>query len=340
MAMKYHATDYMYGSARVRALEGKLVSRERLEHMLEAKSTADVLAMLPDYGFTVVTDRDDGTGEPVREDSLLSVLVNGYEELDTMSEESASLIRFLRYPYDCNNIKALIKCFSREIEPDGMLFDRLGTVALETLKDAFQDKNYASLPKHMADAAREAEEAFSATGNPQKVDLILDRACFADMLDAAKASGSPFAVRLVEEKIDLTNLITCIRLIRMQGGLAAEAFLEEALLPGGTLDGDLLRSALTAGEEFLAEGLRFTRFSFVSDLLIDHAPLHVLELAAEDCWMDLAREGKFVPFGAEVLIGYAVALEYQVKNIRILLAGKDAGLAPDVIRERLRRSYV
>lgn len=90
----------------------------------------------------------------------------------------------------------------------------------------------------------------------------------------------------------------------------------------------------------MADRLTYSRYSGFAALLSDASPLHVLEKWADDFWMDLAREAKFVPFGAEVLIGYAIALEYEVKNIRILLAGKDAGLASDVIRERLRKSYV
>ena len=68
--------------------------------------------------------------------------------------------------------------------------------------------------------------------------------------------------------------------------------------------------------------------------------MHAMEKWADDFWMELVRDAKFVPFGAEVFIGYAIALEYEIKNIRILLAGKDAGLDSDVIRERLRKSYV
>ena len=63
-------------------------------------------------------------------------------------------------------------------------------------------------------------------------------------------------------------------------------------------------------------------------------------MRADDLWMELVRKAKYIPFGAEVLIGYAVAIEYEVKNIRIILAAKDAGIAPDGIRERLRKSYV
>ena len=52
------------------------------------------------------------------------------------------------------------------------------------------------------------------------------------------------------------------------------------------------------------------------------------------------REGARVSFGAEVPAGYLVGVETSVKNIRIILAAKDAGLSSDVLRERIRESYV
>ena len=56
--------------------------------------------------------------------------------------------------------------------------------------------------------------------------------------------------------------------------------------------------------------------------------------------MHLVREAKGVIFGVEVPLAYLLATEAQCKNIRILLAGKQAGLEPDAIRERMRDCYV
>ena len=44
--------------------------------------------------------------------------------------------------------------------------------------------------------------------------------------------------------------------------------------------------------------------------------------------------------GIEVPVSYILALENEIKNVRIILAGKDAGLSEDRIRERLRDCYV
>ncbi len=340
MAQKYRDTDYLYGSARVRAMEGRLLTREKTEHMLEARSAGEILAMLPDLGFTLRYAGEDKTSELLREETLLTVLADGYRELDRMDGDRG-LSDFLRYPYDCNNIKAAIKCAFRGIDPDGMMFDGIGTLSKAEVKTAFAEKRYEAFPPEMAQAIPEAEESFAKTGNPQKVDLILDRACFADMLCAAQDTGVSYAIDLVQTRIDLVNLVSCLRLIRMRTGAAAEAFLEEVFLEGGTMPLSFFEEALADGEAVLSERLLSTPCSSLASLLEGgQTPLNVIEKRVDDLWLEKAGKSKYAPFGAEVLLGYAIALEYEVKNIRILLAGKDAGLAPDVIRERLRKSYV
>ncbi len=335
MAAKYQATDYMYGSARVRALETKIVGRERIERMLEARSSGEILSSLGEHGFEVVRSE---VGEILREETLMSALVLAYAELDAI-EGDRKVTEFLRYPTDCNNIKAQIKCFSRGVDARPLMIDGIGTRTAEEIETAFRDKEYGLFPQNMAAAIPACEEDFAKTKNPQVVDLTLDRACYADMLASAKESGVAYAVRLVETKIDLQNIVTCLRLLRMSLGASGTPMLASAFLEGGTVELSLLTEALSEGENWLSERLLYTRYSALlsGD---DKLTLGQIEARADEIFGELASEAKYVPFGAEVLIGYALAVENEVKNIRIILAAKDAGWAPDGIRERLRKSYV
>ena len=47
-----------------------------------------------------------------------------------------------------------------------------------------------------------------------------------------------------------------------------------------------------------------------------------------------------MPFGEAPLGGYLAARETEYTNLRILLIGRNTGLPADVIRSRLRASYV
>ena len=338
MAIKYNDTNFLYSSARVRALENSVISNERLERMIEAKSSSDIIASLPEYGFDIAYDGKDGEKRVLVEQTLLSVLKNAYTEIANMCGEF-TVADFLRYPYDCNNIKAIIKCQSRGVDPRSMLFD-IGTVPVERLVEYIREKNYSALPANMATALPVAIEAFASSSNPQQVDLILDRACFADMLEFSKNTGVDYLVELVRTRIDLLNIITCIRISRMKLHFAAEPLMREAYLEGGALDIDFFISGLEFGVKKLFEALGYTPYAELTKYADENSPYFTIEVAADNLWLDKAKKAKRVTFGVPVLIGYLAALEYEVKNLRIILAGKDAGLDAQTIKERMRASYV
>ncbi len=338
MTVRYKDTDFMYASARVRALENSVISREKTEHLLEARTPSDIIAALPEYGFEIIRKGDDESEGILREETLLSVLERAYAEVSDMCSEMP-VSDFMRYQYDCNNIKAVIKCGSRGVDPSPMMF-RLGTLAPEALIENMREKDFSALPANMAKAIPEALEAFASSANPQQIDLILDRACFADMLDFAMSTGVDYIIDLVKTRIDLLNIITCIRIMGMKMYFAAEPFMREAFLEGGKLELGFFISALEHGAEVLFSELEYSEYA---DLVKDaehNSPLYLIEKTADNIWLEKAKKAKYIPFGAPVIVGYLAALEYEVKNLRIILAGKDAGLDTDVIKERLRASYV
>lgn len=78
---------------------------------------------------------------------------------------------------------------------------RLRHAAVDAYPAMVERGDFSSLPAHMAGSAAEAADVYARTGDPQQIDLILDRACFADMLDTAQGEYSRDLVRC---KIDLT----------------------------------------------------------------------------------------------------------------------------------------
>ena len=95
------------------------------------------------------------------------------------------------------------------------------------------------------------------------------------------------------------------------------------------------------GEEArLWEALSPTAYYRLAHVEGDPRPLSAVEKACDDLYMSLVREGARIPFGAPVAGGYLIGCETAVKNIRIVLAAKEAGLDTSVLRERVRLSYV
>ena len=311
MAKGYKATEYMYSSARLRALETAIAGREQISRFVDADGAQSIISALSEYGFELVYN---DLGELLREETLMSALKKGFSEV--LGMECASAVRFLQYQYDCNNIKTIIKCNARGISPDEMLLP-FGTVSAEAAKNAFLNKDYSAFPSAMAKAIGEAEEAFAATANPQKIDFTIDRACFADMLASAEESGIELAKRLVVCKIDLLNIMQTLRIMRMGLKESATALADEVYIEGGSLDKRQCVNAISDKEGFV-QTLFGSRYYLLAPLVSDDAALGDIEKRVDNIYLEAARQAKSVPFGAEVAIGYIFALEYEIKNIRII----------------------
>lgn len=335
--MRYDDTAYMFSSARIRAMETRMLSAEACERFIGADTAEDILESLGDFGCRIVMTEGMGGARVDREASIMTMLEDAFREVREMLP-SPDAVSFLQYKYDCNNIKSLLKCRVRGVEPTGML-SGAGSVALKALTDAVEAGDYSPLPPHMAAAAAEALETCLRTSNTQCIDLILDRACFADMAETAAASGVPFARHYVERLCDLTNAAMALRVVRM-GGDSVGRLLDEALLEGGTLaprcwadaagQGETAVWALIAGSEIAELGRR----AGVSSSLAE------VERASDACMMQLIRSVRWLPFGAELATAYLAGLELGIKNVRIIMAGKDAHLDAETIRSRMRDMYV
>ena len=340
---KLQPTEYMYASARIRALENRLVGRERMELLVEARSADEVMDRLAEFGLSPA-ETEGATALPAgeaqsraREGMLLAVLREAYREVETAVPDPA-VFRYFRYPYDCNNIKAAIKCAVRGISAEDLLFD-FGTVPADEVESLLREGKYDAFPAAMAAAIPAAREAYDKTGDPRRIDTVLDRACYEAML-ADAAEGDLTLLGWLRAKIDLANILITLRILRMNTGSVGAAFLEESLLSGGTLETVFFTKAYGAGEGGLWAALSPTAYGKLTRVEGEPRPLFAVEKAADDLYMELVRKDAKIPFGAPVVGGYLVACETAVKNIRIILAAKDAELSSAVIRERIRVSYV
>ena len=330
-------TDYLYHSARIRALEGAILGKDKLERILAADGEDAVLALLNECGILPVTDEE--SGRLLREETLLGILRRAYDEIRSLAPDEAVLLLW-RYPYDCNNVKAAIKGFLRKIDPRSMMFD-FGTLEIDAVIRMAETGDFSGLSPAMALAADEAVRAFARTQNPQQIDLLLDKACYRDMLTAAQNSGVRFAEALVRERIDLINLQIVVRILRMKMGESGRALLGESLLEGGRISHDQLLEWFEAGESVMWDRLYYTEYGKLAEKVVQtDRGLTAIERSADDFWMAHIREAKYVSYGPEVLIAFLQAHEYEVRNLRIILAGRAARLNVETIRERIREGYV
>lgn len=333
MAKKLKEYDYLYISARIHAMETKLLTRERMERMLSARSAEEASKVLSECGYGDFPSLTPAAIEHTLDEARLSL----FSELRRAAPDPA-IVDVFCIKYDYHNAKVLLKAEATGQSPDGLLLDA-GRYPAARLKEDYVQGDLSRYSATFAQAVAQAKELLASSGDPQSADLLLDRAYYTEMLAAAKAARSSFLEGYVRLSIDSVNLRSVVRAARMGKG---PDFLRRVLLPEGNVKTDSLLAAgsgaadlagvfthtyLTAAAQEGAEAMRggsLTQF----ERLCDNALTAYLS------------QGKRVAFGEHPLIGYLYAKENELTTIRIILTGRMAGLDAETIRERLRESYV
>lgn len=334
MAKNFKDTDYLVISARVKAMETGLLTRERMEQVLEARTDEEALKLLQESGYPELHATDP--------ESLDAALSASREE--TLADLADSVpdpryIDIFKLKYDYHNVKAILKAGAMGVSPDHMLMD-MGRVSTAELKKALQSGELENLPPMVASAAAEAREVLETTRDPQLSDIVLDRWCYKDMDAVAETTGSAFLHGYVKAQIDAANLRSLVRTIRMGKN---ETFLAGILFAGGEVAEDAILKVSAGKGSGLKELYQSTRFRAAAEAgaqALSGGPLTEFEKLCDDAVGDYLAGAQFIPFGEAPLVGYLAARETEYTNLRILLIGRSTGLPADVVRSRLRASYV
>lgn len=334
MAKKIKDTDYLAISARIRAMENSLLTRERMEQVLDARTDDEAVKILQECGYPEL----DAT-HPEAMDAALSAAREATLADLADSAPDPRYIDIFKLKYDYHNAKAVLKADAIGTDAGHMLMD-MGRVSAAELKKAVQSGELENLPVRLAAAVAEAKEVLDTTRDPQLSDIVLDRWCYKDMDDVAETTGSKFLRGYVKAQIDAANLRSLVRTIRM--GKNAD-FLKGVLFEGGDIAPDAVLKISEGGGSGLTELYGPTRFHAAAEAgaeALRGGPLTEFEKLCDDAVGDYLAGAQFVPFGEAPLLGYLAARETEYTNLRILLLGRSTGLPADVIRSRLRASYV
>ena len=317
MAKKLKDTDYLFISTYLHS---------RAPDLLAAKVLTEI-----GYGeFDAASPRELGSVLAQEQEKL-------FEDLYRFVPDKA-VVDVFKVKYDYHNLKALIKARATGTDASDRLLLDAGRVSAEDMRRAVWEGDYSVLPPALRQAAEEAVEVLSATGDPQLADFLLDRAYYAEMLSAAQATGSDFLVRYVRFTIDASNLRSAVRTLRMKKG---SDMLKRVLVEGGNVRVDSIQAAALGGSlEDLYRSTNLRQAAELGAAAVNGGSLTPFEKACDDAVTAMAAGAKSVPFGVESVISYLVAKEIEFTAVRIIMSGRMAGIDSDTIRERLREAYV
>lgn len=323
-------TDFLYATMRIRALERFLLNHEQIERMLEAKSVEDTVKVIVECGY----DEFPYDSLPQIENALSRERTRVYMLLRSFVPVR-EIVDTFQIKYDYHNVKVILKSEAMLVDGSRLLIGA-GRFSPSVLTDAIQKSDYLAIPKPMQLAIEEANELLSRTFDPQLSDLVLDRACYDEMLTTASKSGSNYMVNYVRLSIDIANLKIAVRSVR--AGKKNE-FLRRALIAGGHIEPEKLfsfGSGLSLEKTFYATPLE--QAAALGDTLAspsEGAGLSVLDELCDNALSGYLGKARMIPFGEAPIIAYMASKELEYTIVRTILSGRLSNLPSDSIRQRL-----
>ena len=322
---QYRDTNYAAVSAALHAREAHLLTSALSERMLEAPTAEESCKVLGECGYAL----PEKCTLAAMEEMLALARRTLYREVAVLAPDKR-IVEIFRLKYDYHNAKLALKEKRTGEDASRLVIDCGRYDALALLRGE-RGMLSSCMGRAMAQAERESEG-----GDVRTAELTLDRACFEEMSALAKETESDFLIGYVALQIDAINLRTLVRAQRM--GASAE-LLSAALLPGGHIPAEQLK---TARGDRLAELTRGSALSAAGELAasLTSGSLTAFERACDDALMQYLQRARRTAFGPEVIVGYLSAKEAEFTAVRTILSGKLAGLSAEDIRARLRLSYL
>lgn len=324
--------DYLTISARIHAMETRLLNQERIQRMIEARELSEAAKVLTECGYE---ELGQVTAQGI-EEMLSKAQTALFHDLSTAVGNRA-LLDVFRCSYDYHNAKVLVKGEALGADQTSLLVGG-GRYNPRRLAEDYQREDLRGCSDIFRRGVARARETLGATGDPQMADFLLDRAYFDELTELAREADSTFLQGYVALTIDVANLRSCVRASRLNKGAD---FLQQVLVEGGSVSvrtlaatpgselGNLLRTGPLAQAAATGAALSAPGSGALTDF----------ERQCDDAVMAYLADGRRVPFGEQPIVGYLYARQAEMTAIRTILSGRMAGLDGDTIRQRLRRTY-
>lgn len=334
---KIDETKYVYAVSRIRAIEKRLLDKIRLDRMVEAKSADESLRVLLEAGY------GNGDNDLKSIFEYENILKEEHKKVYSLLNELApeqEIINMFLLTNDYHNVKVILKAEFSDQDESSLLIEP-GSIPASELKLMIKDRNMSKMPSIMRKAVEEVIDTYSRTSDPQIIDLILDKANYTHMKSISASLDNKFINQLIVMLIDLRNINIFLRVKNL--GKSWD-FLQKILIPGGDIDTKVFIQNFDAPLESFIEDLKFTQYGSLLEEGVDSlrstGSLTKFEKLSDNFTTSYIKKAKYTTFGIEPLIGYLMAKETEIKNARIIMVGKINNISNDVIRERLRESYV
>ena len=328
--------DYGRSVVTVRVFEKRLLTKNKLDRMIETETPEEVLKLLGE------TEYSQNMSDIQNAQDYEKILKRETERVFSLIRElsmDTEIVDILSLKYDYHNLKVLLKGKLAEKDFTDMLMDA-GTEKADKLKVKFDTRNYNELPEEFIQAINEVEEDFSENRDPQRIDIIVDKYYYKNLLRIAGKINIPIITDYVEGLIDFQNVITLFRVKKQNRDVK---FLEEVIHEGGTISKDKIIGSINDTNEAIVNKFRKEKIGIYLmrgiEAYGETGRLSELEKISDNYLMELNKDSKYVVFGPEPLFTYLIVKEREINAVRMIMVSKINNIGTDKIKERLRDTY-
>lgn len=329
--------DFTQSVVRIKVMEKRLLDNITIDKLVDANDIGEVIKILEttEYASSISKVKDSKNYEEI----LYNELNRVYELVREITPYKA-ISDLMALKYDYHNIKVMLKERLKG-EDLSSLYIPIGTTDFNIFKNSFETSDFRDIDGRFSSVIQEVLSDFEKNSDPQRIDILVDKAYFNHMYDIAKDTGIELFINYVKDLIDFTNIIAVLRLKKQNKGLP---FVEEVLLPNGNIELDQILVSYADSIDAIINRFRTSNITKALkaglDLYNSTGRISAFEKSMDDHLMELIKESKSVVFGPEPIFAYLVAKEMEIKVLRIIMVSKLNNISPQAIRERLRELYV
>ena len=354
---------WAYAVGRIKVVEKELLPGSAFRQMAETPDISTAAALLKDtrYGPYLAQRRELGNALDL---PLQEALRDAYDSVSKYAGEPLAVTAF-RARHDFHNVKVEVKRRCLGIPAEEEAYSVVGNVPVAELERVLSEPSASQAaegapsgdPQRRADVCAEkaalraafAEAASLVEGERSRfqdavlafiADGSVDRSYYRWASSQLKKLGYPGLREFLSAEADLANLRMALRSIRT--GLTSELF-ARTVLDGGEIPSGEVLGAFEEGLGSIRRLFSKAPFSALAASGVSHLEraesLTSWEKRCDDYLVRLYKKARYFSLGPEPVVGYLLGKEAEVRNLRVVFAGKEAGLPPAEIVERLRETY-
>ncbi|MBN2395026.1 MAG: V-type ATPase subunit [Candidatus Atribacteria bacterium] len=329
--------EYGYACARIKVLEKSLLNQEVLDKMIDSSNLENAVKMLSERNISEYIFEKT---EPSYIDQSIKKILN--QTIHVIHEISpySYLPYILNLKYDFHNIKVLLKSkFLNKKEPYPVY--EFGNISLDFLKFAIFEDKFQTTPIKIEKMIKKCQEYYIRSDDLEGIEILLDQGYYRLLFETLDSIEQPFLSYFYKSEIDLLNImIACRAKVRQLN----KSRLNDILIKYGNFHPTKIAHIYENSIDSWINYFKKSDYSVIVEKGIlfwqQENSLLELERLSNNYLLDLLKIGKAITFGIESIVGYYYAKQNDIHNILTILNGKRYSLPIQMIRKRLRNSYV